>query len=120
LVLVVTVKYLLVVMRAHNRGEGGILALAAISLRVVTHESAPRWRDWVMRAGILGAAFFYGDSVITPAISVLSAVEGLKIATPLFELYVIPISLALLIGLFMLQRRGTTGVGGLFGPVMLI
>jgi KUP system potassium uptake protein len=73
-----------------------------------------------MRTGILGAAFFYGDSVITPAISVLSAVEGLKVATPLFELYVIPISLALMMGLFMLQRRGTTRVGGLFFPIVPI
>src|SRR5947209_18534177 len=73
-----------------------------------------------MAAGLVGAALFYGDGVITPAISVLSAVEGLKVATPLFEPYVIPISLVLLFGLFMVQRHGTAAVGGLFGPVMLV
>src|SRR5438270_2551588 len=73
-----------------------------------------------MSAGLIGAALFYGDGVITPAISVLSAVEGLKVATPLFDPYVIPISLVLLFGLFMVQRRGTAAVGGLFGPVMLV
>ena len=73
-----------------------------------------------MAAGLVGAALFYGDGVITPAISVLSAVEGLKVATPLFDPYVIPISLVLLVGLFLVQRRGTAAVGGLFGPVMLV
>ena len=73
-----------------------------------------------MGAGLVGAALFYGDGVITPAISVLSAVEGLKVATPLFEPYVIPISLVLLFVLFLVQRRGTAAVGGLFGPVMLV
>src|SRR5204863_9349834 len=75
---------------------------------------------WIMAAGLVGAALFYGDGVITPAISVLSAVEGLKVATPLFEPYVLPISLVLLIGLFVVQRRGTAAIGGLFGPVMLV
>ena len=75
---------------------------------------------WIMAAGLVGAALFYGDGVITPAISVLSAVEGLKVATPLFEPYVIPISLVLLTGVFLMQCRGTEAVGRLFGPVMLV
>jgi KUP system potassium uptake protein len=118
LVLVVTVKYVAVIMRADNRGEGGLLALTALVLRT-TGRDRKRYL-WIMAAGLVGAALFYGDGVITPAISVLSAVEGLKIATPLFEPYVIPISLVLLIGLFMVQHRGTAAVGGLFGPVMLV
>jgi KUP system potassium uptake protein len=118
LVLVVTVKYVAVIMRADNRGEGGLLALTALVLRA-TGRDRKRYL-WIMAAGLVGAALFYGDGVITPAISVLSAVEGLKVATPLFEPYVIPISLLLLIGLFMVQRQGTAAVGGLFGPVMLV
>jgi KUP system potassium uptake protein len=118
LVLIVTVKYVLVIMRADNRGEGGLLALTALVLRT-THRGQRRYL-WIMAAGLVGAALFYGDGVITPAISVLSAVEGLKIATPFFEPYVIPISLVLLVGLFLVQRRGTAAVGGLFGPVMLV
>ncbi len=118
LALVVTVKYVLVIMRADNRGEGGLLALTALVLRT-TSQGRKRY-TWIMAAGLVGAALFYGDGVITPAISVLSAVEGLKVATPLFEPYVIPISLALLFGLFLMQRRGTAAVGRLFGPVMLI
>jgi len=118
LVLVVTVKYVAVIMRADNRGEGGLLALTALVLRT-TGRDRKRYL-WIMAAGLVGAALFYGDGVITPAISVLSAVEGLKVATPLFEPYVIPISLVLLIGLFTVQRRGTAAVGGLFGPVMLV
>ena len=118
LVLVVTVKYVLVIMRADNRGEGGLLALTALALRTA-HRGQKRYL-WIMGAGLVGAALFYGDAVITPAISVLSAVEGLKVATPVFERYVIPISLILLVGLFLVQRRGTAAVGGLFGPVMLV
>jgi KUP system potassium uptake protein len=118
LVLVVTVKYVAVIMRADNRGEGGLLALTALVLRT-TGRDRKRYL-WIMAAGLVGAALFYGDGVITPAISVLSAVEGLKVATPLFDPYVIPISLALLVGLFVVQRRGTAIVGGVFGPVMLL
>src|SRR5689334_7997062 len=118
LVLVVTVKYVIFIMRADNRGEGGLLALTALVLRT-TSRDRKRYL-WIMGAGLVGAALFYGDGVITPAISVLSAVEGLKVATPLFEPYVIPISLVLLVGLFLVQRHGTATVGGLFGPVMLI
>src|SRR5579862_7195920 len=117
LFLVVTVKYVFVIMRADNRGEGGLLALTALALR--TRERGTAYL-WIMAAGLVGSALFYGDGVITPAISVLSAVEGLNIATPLFEPYVIPIALVLLAGLFLVQRRGTAAVGGLFGPVMLV
>src|SRR5437588_2356677 len=118
LVLVVTVKYVIVIMQADNRGEGGLLALTALVLRT-TRRGQKRYL-WIMAAGLVGAALFYGDGVITPAISVLSAVEGLKVATPLFEPYVIPISLVLLAGLFLVQRLGTAAVGSLFGPVMLV
>jgi KUP system potassium uptake protein len=118
LILVVTVKYVFVIMRADNRGEGGLLALTALALR--TTRGSVRGSFWIMGAGLVGAALFYGDGVITPAISVLSAVEGLNVATPVFEHYVVPISLALLIGLFAVQRQGTAAVGGLFGPVMLV
>jgi KUP system potassium uptake protein len=118
LILVVTVKYVFVIMRADNRGEGGLLALTALALR--TTRDAPRRRFWIMAAGLIGAALFYGDGVITPAISVLSAVEGLKVATPVFVPYVVPISLVLLVGLFLVQRRGTAAIGGFFGPLMLV
>src|SRR5438046_7097177 len=118
LALVVTVKYVLVIMRADNRGEGGLLALTALVLR--TARRTQRRYIWIMAAGLVGAALFYGDGVITPAISVLSAVEGLKVATPLFEPYIIPISLVLLTALFIVQRRGTAAIGGLFGPIMVV
>jgi KUP system potassium uptake protein len=118
LTLVVTVKYVLVIMRADNRGEGGLLALTALALRAVP--STSRWHPWVVSAGLVGAALFYGDGIITPAISVLSAVEGLKIATPVFEPYILPITLAILIALFAVQRHGTERVGAFFGPVMVV
>jgi KUP system potassium uptake protein len=118
LALIVTVKYVIVIMRADNRGEGGLLALTALVLRPARRTQ--RRYIWIMAAGLVGAALFYGDGVITPAISVLSAVEGLNVATPLFEPYVISISLVLLIGLFLMQSRGTASVGRLFGPVMLV
>ena len=118
LALIVTVKYVIVIMRADNRGEGGLLALTALVLR--TARRTEKRYIWIMAAGLVGAALFYGDGIITPAISVLSAVEGLNVATPLFEPYVIPISLILLIGLFLMQSRGTASVGRLFGPVMLV
>ncbi len=118
LIIVVTLKYITVIMRADNRGEGGVLALTALALRVPRAGTKLHW--WILAAGLLGAALFYGDGVITPAISVLSAVEGLKIATPFFDPFVIPLTLAILIGLFLLQRRGTGRVGGFFGPVMAL
>ena len=115
LFIVVTLKYVTVMMRADNRGEGGILALTALALRA-TEPHRRRYRLALM-AGLLGAALFYGDGVITPAISVLSAVEGLNVATPFFEPYVIPLTIALLVGLFIMQHHGTAHVGRLFGPI---
>ncbi len=116
LILVVTIKYVSVIMRADNRGEGGVLALTALALRSAV--GRPRLHWWILAAGLMGASLFYGDGVITPAISVLSAIEGLKVATPLFDPYVIPITLVLLIVLFAMQRRGSARVGGLFGPIL--
>ena len=116
LVIVVSIKYVAFIMRADNRGEGGIMALMALALR----KSEGRARAAIMLAGIVGAALFYGDGVITPAISVLSAVEGLEVATPAFRAYVIPVTIAVLVALFVFQRKGTAGIGALFGPVMLL
>lgn len=113
---VIAFKYLSVMMRADNDGEGGILALLALALRGL--DNAPRIRWYVIMAGIFGASMFYGDSMITPAITVLSAVEGLDIATPLFANWVVPATIAILTVLFVIQRRGTASVGALFGPVM--
>jgi KUP system potassium uptake protein len=116
LFLVVTVKYVIVLMRADNRGEGGILALMVLALRATLR----RPNRWVLWAGLFGAALFYGDGVLTPAISVLSAVEGLKVSTPELEPFVIPLTLLLLVMLFVAQRRGTGRVGGFFGPIIIV
>ncbi|WP_448191103.1 potassium transporter Kup [Azospirillum sp. sgz301742] len=118
LMLVVTLKYVTFVMRADNQGEGGILALTALALRGM--RPGHRRTTAVLVTGLIGAALFYGDSVITPAISVLSAIEGLNVATPLFEPYVIPITLVILALLFVVQRYGTARVGALFGPIMVV
>ncbi len=118
LFVVVTLKYVIVIMRADNRGEGGILALTALALRATGRGSAGY--GWILAAGLVGASLFYGDGVITPAISVLSAVEGLKVATPLFEAYVLPITIVLLGALFIMQRHGTARVGDFFGPIMVL
>src|SRR5262249_3980887 len=107
---IVTVKYVIVIMRADNRGEGGLLALTALVLRTIGRSD--RLRFGVLAAGLVGAALFYGDGIITPAISVLSAVEGLNVATTYFQSYVVPISLLLLVALFAVQRSGTAAVGG--------
>jgi KUP system potassium uptake protein len=115
LITVVTMKYVVVVMRADNRGEGGILALTALALRGV--KSNGRLAALVLAAGMAGAALFYGDGVITPAISVLSAVEGLKVIAPGLEEWVLPLTVTLLLGLFAVQRRGTSAVGRYFGPI---
>ncbi|MCO6414834.1 potassium transporter Kup [Siccirubricoccus sp. KC 17139] len=114
LVLTVTVKYVVFVLRADNRGEGGILALMALAQRSCATE---RGRWLVALLGMAGACLFFGDGIITPAISVLSAVEGLKVVSPAFEEAVIPLSLAVLLGLFLVQYRGTGSVGAVFGPV---
>src|SRR5215471_2559588 len=101
LMMVVTIKYVIVILRADNRGEGGILALTALALRSTSRTG--RRHRWILAAGLVGASLFYGDGVITPAISVLSAVEGLKVATPVFEHYILPITIGLLVGLFAMQ-----------------
>ena len=117
LVLTVTVKYVLLVMRADNNGEGGILALMAVAQRGC---SSPKMRALLGLIGIGGASLFFGDGVITPAISVLSAVEGLEVVSPEFKRYVLPISVVVIIGLFAFQVRGTGSIGRLFGPVMAV
>ena len=117
LVLIVTVKYVLLVMRADNRGEGGILALMALAQRVSVQ---PHTRYFVTLVGIGGACLFFGDGVITPAISVLSAVEGLEVSSPQLSQFVLPISAVVIVGLFIIQWRGTDRVGRLFGPVMAV
>ena len=117
LVLIVTVKYVLLVMRADNRGEGGILALMALAQRTAR---GPRLRATLMLVGIGGACLFFGDGVITPAISVLSAVEGLEIAAPSLKEFVLPISAVVIIALFAVQYRGTGSVGRVFGPIMSV
>jgi KUP system potassium uptake protein len=118
LVIVVSVKYLVFVLRADNRGEGGILALVALA---VPREAAARSRSRaLMLLGVFGAALLYGDGMITPAISVLSAVEGLEVATPGLGRFVVPLTLAILVALFAIQRHGTGRVGSLFGPVTLV
>jgi len=118
LVLVISVKYLLLVLRADNRGEGGIIALTAL-VSPPSERAAGRRRALAL-VGLFGAALLYGDSMITPAISVLSAIEGLDVVTPFFQPYIIPITIGILIALFAFQRRGTSGVGAVFGPVTLI
>lgn len=118
LIIVVTIKYVSFIMRANNKGEGGIIALMTLALQKGRPGS---WQQRCLVAlGLFGAALFYGDGVITPAISVLSAVEGLEIITPAFKPYVQPITLVVLVLLFIFQRRGTASVGALFGPVMLL
>jgi KUP system potassium uptake protein len=115
LVIVVTVKYVLVLLRSDNNGEGGTLSLTALATRGLGQRTM-----LVMLLGIVGAAMFLGDSVITPAISVLSAVEGLSLVTPAFEHYILPITVVILIALFAVQRRGTARVASFFGPIMLV
>src|SRR6185369_6850443 len=112
LVLVVTVKYQVYVLRADNHGEGGILALMALVRHAVTGAGL----KVLVALGLFGAALLYGDGIITPAISVLSAVEGLEVTTSVFHPYVVPITIAILVGLFLVQTRGTGGIGKVFGP----
>src|SRR5229473_3503781 len=115
LIVVVTLKYVLILLRADNNGEGGTLSLTALAFRALG-----RRHGGVFMLGIIGAAMFYGDSVITPAISVLSAVEGLKVMTPGLDHYVLPLTVFILVALFAVQSRGTAKVSTLFGPVTLI
>ncbi len=118
LIVVISVKYAILIMRADNHGEGGILALLAL----VSPRRARRnkWRAAMVVIGLIGATLLYGDGTITPAISVLSAIEGLKIYTPQMGRFVVPLTVVILVALFLIQRRGTSFIGGLFGPVMLI
>ncbi len=117
LICVISIKYLAFILRADNHGEGGILALAAL---VTPIRAKTQCKARLVLLGLFGAALLYGDGMITPAISVFSAVEGLRVATPLFEPYIIPITVAILVALFLLQRCGTARVGALFGPVILL
>jgi len=117
LMIVVTIKYVLFVMRADNDGEGGIMALLGLAAH---SEANPRRRTALLMVGIAGAALFYGDGMITPAISVLSAVEGLEVAAPLLKPYVVPIAIVILVGLFVVQSRGSERIGMYFGPVMAV
>ena len=116
LIIIVTVKYVFLVMRADNRGEGGILALMALAQRVSVGRGV---KNAIALVGIAGACLFFGDGVITPAISVLSAVEGLEVSAPELKFYVLPISVAVIVALFTMQYHGTGGVGRVFGPIMV-
>ena len=118
LMVVVTLKYVVLILRAHNRGEGGIMALTALAAKAAG--STPRRHTALLLIGVLGAALFYGDAVITPAISVLGAMEGLETITPALKPYVLPLSMAVIIGLFLGQRYGTAAVGKLFGPIVVV
>ena len=117
LVMIVTIKYLTFVLRADNKGEGGVLVLASLVKKTSFKKSKGLS---LVALGVFGACLLYGDGMITPAISVLSAIEGLKIVTPVFSPFVIPITVGILAGLFLIQKRGTASVGGLFGPVIFI
>src|SRR4030095_9736884 len=124
LFLVISIKYVAIVMRADNQGEGGVLALTAL----IPGRAGGGGRLWrlavgrpiLIALGIFGTALLYGDGMITPAITVLGAIEGLEVATPLFQPYVVPLTVAILIGLFLIQKYGTHRVGGLFGPIMVV
>jgi KUP system potassium uptake protein len=118
LIIIISIKYCIFVLRADNRGEGGILALTALATPIKIVSKTESWVLIVL--GIFGAALLYGDGIITPAISVLGAVEGLNVATPIFASYVVPVTIVIIVGLFLIQSRGTAKVGRLFGPVMLV
>ena len=116
LIIVVTLKYVVILLRADNNGEGGTLALMALAQRAVSS----RWAGTIVLLGIISGALFYGDAVITPALSVLSAIEGIKLATVLLDPYVVPITVLILLALFAVQSRGTARVAAFFGPIMLV
>jgi KUP system potassium uptake protein len=118
MMLIISIKYVWVMLRFDNEGEGGVLALTALAKRSVSDTS--RWKLFIATAGIFAAALFYGDALITPAISVLSAVEGLSVAAPSLENLIIPLTVGVLVGLFFIQRHGTGSMGKLFGPVTLL
>ncbi len=118
LTVIVSIKYVLLVLRADNNGEGGLIAMLALASQAV--KDKPELRKWLLAIGIFGTSLFYGDGVITPAISVLSAVEGLEVISPAFKQWVIPLTLVVLFCLFAVQKRGTGGIGKFFGPITLI
>ncbi|MFM2275937.1 MAG: hypothetical protein RL211_1809 [Pseudomonadota bacterium] len=118
LTVIVSIKYVVLVLRADNNGEGGLVAMLALASQAVKHK--PRLRSVLLIVGIFGTSLFYGDGVITPAISVLSAVEGLEVVSPTFKQYVIPLTLVILFGLFAVQKHGTAGIGKFFGPITLL
>jgi KUP system potassium uptake protein len=118
MMIIVTTKYLMVIMRADNKGEGGSLALLALINRSL--DGRAKWTGGIVLLGVFATALFYGDSMITPAISVLSAVEGLTTVNPIFAPFVVPLAIVIIIGLFLIQSRGTAKVGLMFGPVMIV
>jgi KUP system potassium uptake protein len=118
LTVIVSLKYVTLVLRADNGGEGGLVAMLALASQAV--KDKPRLRQWLLGIGIFGTSLFYGDGVITPAISVLSAVEGLEVVSPHFKKYVVPITLLVLFALFFVQKRGTGGIGRFFGPITVL
>ncbi len=118
LTVIVSIKYVVLVLRADNHGEGGLIAMLALASQAV--KDKPELRKWLLGIGIFVNSLYYGDGVITPAISVLSAVEGLEVVSPAFKQYVIPLTLVILFGLFAVQKRGTSGLGKFFGPITLV
>ncbi|HWN96511.1 MAG TPA: KUP/HAK/KT family potassium transporter, partial [Methylomirabilota bacterium] len=120
LALIISIKYITLVLRADNRGEGGVLALLSLAMPEKRGERQRGVSRWVILIGVFGAALLYGDGIITPAVSILSAVEGLNVATPRFKDYVVPITVVIIIGLFAVQRHGTGKVGRMFGPITLV
>ena len=118
MMLIISIKYVWVMLKFDNNGEGGVLALTALANR--SAGNASHWKLLIATAGIFAAALFYGDALITPAISVLSAVEGLSVAAPALERFIIPVTVGVLTGLFLIQRRGTSSIGKLFGPITLL
>lgn len=120
LTLIISIKYIAFVLRADNKGEGGVLALMSLAIPEKRGERTRGVARWVLLIGVFGAALLYGDGIITPAVSILSAVEGLSVATPKFNRYVIPITIGIIIALFAVQRHGTGRVGRMFGPVTFI
>ena len=118
LIVVVTLKYATLVMRADNRGEGGVLALTALVSTRLSRESRMRW--WLAGLGIFGAAMFFGDAMITPAVSVLGALEGIHAITPMLDDWVVPIAVVIIVALFAIQKHGTASVGKLFGPITIL
>ena len=118
--LTISIKYISIIMNADNNGEGGIMSLLALNLRSTRFEHLQKYKIVVIAIGFIGASLFFGDGIITPAISVLSAVEGLSIATPIFNDWIVPISIGILAALFMVQRHGTAVMGKFFGPITLL